>query len=200
MPRGDNERNKKYIIGIDEAGRGPLAGPLAVGLVAIPTDFDFTVFCGVEDSKVLTHDERVEWYEKLSSIGDIYFNATFIDHKVIEHTFLSKCTRIAISRLLRNFDHTRSTVFLDGLLKAPRRFDYQRTVIKGDKKIPVISLASIVAKVERDRRMLYYAKKFPQYGFERHKGYATPEHRENIAKFGACAIHRKRFISSLTHK
>jgi ribonuclease HII len=190
-----------FIVGIDEAGRGPFAGPVAVGICVFLSNKSKTSFRGVKDSKKLTPQKREEWFRKMlveKRKGTIDFTVSFSSQKMIDKRGLS----FAIKRALENnflklkLKPKRSRVFLDGGLYAPKQFLMQKTIIKGDEKIPVISLASIAAKVMRDRRMVKYSKKYPKYGFEIHKGYGTRMHIKKIRKYGPSPIHRKSFLKN----
>ena len=191
-----------YVIGIDEAGRGPLAGPVAVAAVKIGRDFNKNFFRGVKDSKQTTEEERKFWFDLAKDAhknGDLDFSVTLISHLVIDKYGMTKAVALGIKRNLQKLSAPadKSHIFLDGLLKAPEEYVHQLTIIKGDEKVPIISLASILAKVTRDKHMLTFAKKYPQYGFERHKGYGTKEHREAIKKFGITPIHRVTFLKNI---
>lgn len=188
----------RYLIGIDEAGRGPLAGPVSVGIVLVPADFDIRLFDGVRDSKQLTELQREEWYERLCAMGElgVRHSVVFSSAKVIDTRGVVYAVRSAIARGLRalDADPMACEIRLDGLLKAPAQFQNQRTIIRGDQTEPVISMASIAAKVKRDRLMARLAKRFPAYGFEHHKGYGTKLHRKALRKFGPSVIHRTSFV------
>lgn len=189
----------KYIIGVDEVGRGPIAGPVTIGAVMIPVDFDTNFFKGIRDSKKLTVNARERWatrarharYAGLLSYATASTSARFIDEQGI-----TRAVRRAVSRALVRFEvHPEEcTVLLDNLLGAPARFVHQKAIVRGDEKEPVISLASIVAKVHRDRLMRRMAKAYPGYAFERHKGYGTREHYRRLKHHGTCEIHRKSFL------
>jgi len=192
------------IAGIDEAGRGPLAGPVAVGVVSIPTSFNKKFFKGIKDSKQLSHEERELWFSlamEAKKKGELDFRTSLVSEKVIDRHGISYALRLGIKRCLTGLKlSSESQIFLDGALKAPENFKHQLTVIKGDEKIPVISLASICAKVIRDRKMVRMAKKFPQFSFEINKGYGTLTHRKALKKYGITDIHRKTFLRRLTIK
>ena len=191
-----------HIVGIDEAGRGPLAGPVAVGLVVIPTLFNKKFFKGIKDSKQLTPEERELWYQLAlegKKRGELDFAVSLVSEKVIDKHGISYALRLGIKRCLEKLEVSEdSQIFLDGSLKAPREFKHQLTVVRGDEKIPVISLASIVAKVTRDRKMVRFSKKYPKYDFDLHKGYGTRMHLSALAKYGLTAIHRRSFLKNLT--
>ena len=192
----------QYVVGIDEAGRGPLAGPVAVGVVAIPLNFSKKFFKGIKDSKQLSLEDRELWFSlatKAKRRGELDFRASLVSEKIIDKHGISYALRLGIKRCLKSLKITEdSQIFLDGSLKAPDKFKHQLTVIKGDEKIPVISLASIVAKVIRDRKMVKLSKKFPEFNFHIHKGYGTLMHREALKKYGFTTLHRQSFLKNLT--
>lgn len=192
-----------YIVGIDEAGRGPLAGPVAVGAVAISLDFNRKFFNSIRDSKQLSSGDRELWFKlalEAKKEGVLNFAVSLVSEKVIDRKGISYAIRLGIKRCLTALAIPEdSQVFLDGGIKAPEKFSHQLTVIKGDEKIPVISLASIVAKVTRDKKMIKLAKKFPKFDFHIHKGYGTSLHRHAIRKYGPTEIHRQSFLTRLTY-
>lgn len=190
-------QNFKWIMGIDEAGRGPLAGPVSVGAVMIKNDFNFLIFKNLKDSKKLSEAKREEFFEIVKK-NKIKFAVILVSNRVIDKKGISYSIRFAINSLIKKLNpKTRDTkIFLDGSLKAPEEF-IQETIIKGDEKIPVISLASIMAKVTRDRHMKKISKKYPLFNFHIHKGYGTRKHILAIQKHGSSDIHRKTFITRI---
>lgn len=196
------KQRMSYVIGIDEAGRGPLAGPVAVGAVSVPLDFNKNFFKSIKDSKKLSPNDRELWFElaleaKKKKMLD--FSVSLVSERVIDRHGISYAIRLGIKRTLKALRvSTDSQVFLDGGIKAPHEFRHQLTVIKGDEKIPIVSLASIVAKVTRDRKMVKLSKKFPKYDFNIHKGYGTSMHLKAIQKYGSTEAHRQTFLKHLT--
>jgi ribonuclease HII len=195
-------KKSKYIIGIDEAGRGPLAGPVSVGAVCLHVGFDHNLFKGVRDSKKLSSDQRDFWYQRLEEWerqGFLHFHAALISSNIIDKKGISKAIKMGIDECLNILDipHDDCEIFLDGSLRAPSKYIYQRTIIRGDDLIPVISLASIAAKVTRDRYIIKISKKYPKYKLNIHKGYGTRMHRELIKKHGPSRIHRMSFLRNL---
>ena len=193
----------KYIIGIDEAGRGPLAGSVAVGAVVIPAGFNMRIFKDANDSKKLTPVRRdiiIQLLKKEKNKGALNYVFASTGPEIIDKIGIVKATHRAVSHALSKLktDSKASLVLLDGSLWAPHKFIYQRTIIRGDEKIKVISLASIVAKVGRDKKMIILSKKYPSYNFEKHKGYGTKLHYNHISKYGICDIHRRSFLKKLT--
>ena len=192
----------RFLIGIDEVGRGPIAGPVAVGAFVFLTPQAIKLFKGVKESKQLTHEKREEWFTRIQKVkkdGHIDFCVSFQSHSIIDTKGLSYAIRTALSNSINglNVKPARTLVLLDGGLKAPPHYENQKTIIKGDVKEPVIALASICAKVLRDRKMIQLGKKHPEYGFEIHKGYGTKVHYKAVKKYGMLPIHRKSFLKSL---
>lgn len=197
----------KFIVGIDEVGRGPLAGPVAVGACVISVlDNQCLIkegfFKDVKDSKKLSGEKREEWLDRMNKLkvrGFLDYYVAFVSNKIIDEKGLTHSIKSALKETLEKLKikPADSMILLDGGLKAPEEFIFQQTIIKGDEKKPIISLASIAAKVARDRKMVAYSKKFPQYGFEIHKGYGTLLHRQNIKKQGLSELHRKSFCKNI---
>ncbi len=188
---------EEYLIGVDEAGRGPLAGPVAVGVVAVPPGFDVLAeFPGVKDSKLLSGQKREVIFievERRVELGDLRFCVQMSSSLYIDRFGITRAVRKASWSGIRKLGSAEnSAVLLDGLLRAPN--DYmQRTIVGGDLRVPVISLASIMAKVTRDRLMERLSADYPEYGFEQHKGYGTPSHLLAIKRHGLSDIHRRSF-------
>lgn len=192
---------KHFVVGVDEAGRGPLAGPVAVGVVLVPAQYNVRKnFPGLDDSKKLSLRKREELFvllKKRAGLGELEFCVRFSSHAVIDTMGITRAVRCAAWNGIRTLvqEPRGVRVMLDGLLVAPPEYE-QETVIHGDALIPAISLASVAAKVVRDARMRQFGRKFPQYDFQTHKGYGTALHRAAIAEFGLCEIHRKSFCTS----
>lgn len=187
----------KYIVGIDEVGRGPLAGPLTVGLVRMPAKMPAAFFSGIRDSKKLTVRRREEWFSKIKTHKKLIYAVISISASDIDKHGISHAARLAIEKGLVKLavSPASSYIMLDAGLRAPREFR-QISIIKGDEKIPVIAAASIMAKVTRDRTMVRMHTKYPVYDFASHKGYGVRAHILNIKKYGLSAIHRKTFCKS----
>ncbi len=187
------------MLGVDEAGRGPLAGPVAVGVVAVPAGFDVAKeFPGVADSKKLSEKKREKLFEMLEtrvSHGDARFVVEFENAETIDKEGIVTAVRRALARGVNALapDSALVHIQLDGALRAPREYS-QETIINGDEFVPIISLASIAAKVLRDRLMVELSTQYPLYGFEKHKGYGTRAHYDALEKHGPCVIHRQSFI------
>ncbi len=203
-------RKFKYIVGIDEVGRGPLAGPVAVCAFIMPIGFKTSGFGPLKDSKKLTPKKREEIFCKLeilknsrqsSSQGSkkIDYSVCYESAKRIDKIGISKAIKNCIKKSLKNIkaNPQKCLVLLDGGLKAPEEFKNQKTIIKGDEKERVIAFASVIAKVSRDALMCKMTKKYPKYCFEIHKGYGTKKHCEIIKKEGICEEHRKSFLRNI---
>ena len=191
----------KFIVGIDEVGRGPLAGPVCIGLCMAKTpDYKkiWKIIRDVKDSKKLSEGERHLWLRQikdLSNIGMISYDTSFVSHAIIDRKGIAYAVRLAIKRTIKKaeLNPKNCEIRLDGSIYAPKEFKNQKTIIKGDEKDVFIACASIVAKVSRDNLMCKLALKYPQYNFETHKGYGTLLHRHLIKKLGLSEIHRKSF-------
>jgi ribonuclease HII len=187
----------RVLIGIDEAGRGPLAGPVAVGVVVVPRHFDMALLKGVRDSKQMSELGREIWFEKLRILEGhgLRYTVQFSSARYIDEYGIGTAVRAAIARALRALEAPplHSQILLDGALRAPKHFVNQTTIIRGDQTEPLISLASVAAKVKRDRLMHRLAVKYPQYGFDIHKGYGTKVHKQALEQYGLCDIHRRSF-------
>ena len=179
-----------YICGVDEAGRGPLAGPVCAG-ACIP-DLSL-VIDGVNDSKKLTEKKRDALYEQLCD-NVISHKTVFIDADVIDKINILNATKKAMTEAILSMFPLPEMVLIDAVkLDIPYK---TRSIIHGDAVSYCIAAASIFAKVERDRLMLEYAEKYPEYGFEKHKGYGSKHHIEMLKKYGPCPIHRQTFIKN----
>ncbi len=194
----------KFSVGIDEAGRGPLAGPVAVGVVVIDSGFRIPKSLnGVvrTDSKKLSEKSRELWFtaiQQWQKEGKLRYACALISAKEIDGKGIVPAIKKGMATCLKKLSVPKNAeVFLDGSLYLPKEYIKQKTIIKGDEKIPIISLASIVAKVTRDKYMKTLAKKYPGYGFEVHKGYGTKAHYAAIQKEGISDVHRKSFLKKL---
>lgn len=186
--RAARERGHVTIAGIDEAGRGPLAGPVVAAAVILPPDQDIK---GVFDSKQLTSEQRDECFDKIQSAA-LHIGVGIVGHKEIDRINILQATYKAMRLAVSKLGVRPGLCLIDG--SPIRAFRYRHEcIVDGDCKSISIAAASIIAKVTRDRIMCEYDKKYPEYGFANHKGYSTPEHRERLMRHGACAIHRKSF-------
>lgn len=191
----------KWLVGIDEAGRGPLAGPVAVGVVKVPADFDWGLIPGVGDSKQIKPGKRDEIFRQAQHLRhhrQLDFAVAMVGASVIDEKGIVFAINTAISRCIRRLElNSRECFFkLDGSLHAPTQFS-QETIIKGDSLEPAIGLASIVAKVTRDRYMERIARRYTQYDFATHKGYGTKAHCLAIAQYGKSPIHRVSYCKNI---
>lgn len=194
----------KYIVGIDEVGRGPLAGPVTLCAVRVEVGMykrlqkNKNLPALGRDSKKLSKKDREKYSKILCDLaleGKLQFTIVMQNNVVIDTKGLSFATKKAISKCILTLRvRKEDQILLDGGLKAPLSFTNQKTIIKGDEKHPVIAWASILAKVHRDNYMTKMAKKYPEYGFEKHVGYGTKMHRDAIQKHGPSSIHRKSFL------
>ena len=194
----------RFVAGVDEVGRGPLAGPVVTAAVVLPEDFDVL---GVDDSKKLSEKRREELYDQILD-RCLAYGIGMADHKVIDEINILQATKKAMKEAITACDlqlrvkeggaadaHIDfvliDAVTLEGLDKP------QHAVVKGDAKVLAIAAASIVAKVTRDRMMIEFAKEYPWYAFEKNKGYGTAAHYEGIRAHGTCPIHRMTFLKNM---
>ncbi len=178
------------VCGIDEAGRGPLAGPVVAAAVIMEPDHELRLM--VRDSKQLTEARRESLYELITTSESIQVGVSFIDPSTIDSINILQATLLAMREALLNLPSVPQYALVDGN-SAPDLPCKCITVVKGDRTEPSISAASIVAKVVRDRYMDSMEALYPGYGFIRHKGYPTKAHYEAIRTLGACPIHRRSF-------
>lgn len=177
------------IAGIDEAGRGPLAGPVSAAAVILPDGFCHDV---LNDSKKLTEKRREALYDELTGSDDVVWALAYADAEEIDAVNILQATHAAMARAARSLSTAPDFCLIDGL-PVPGFPIASQGLVKGDGKSLSIAAASIIAKVSRDRLMLEYAAKYPEYGFERHKGYGTKLHLEALHAHGPCPIHRRSF-------
>lgn len=190
----------KYIVGIDEAGRGPLAGPVAVGVVKVSRDFDWGLIPGVTDSKKLSSAQRAVIFTRAKELRhqrQLDFAVAQVGAQFIDEAGIVPAIKLAMHRCLARLalDVSSVSVRLDGSLSAPDIYK-QATIIKGDLLYPEIGLASIIAKETRDAYMRRIAKRFSAYDFATHMGYGTKAHRNAISTYGLSPIHRRSFCKN----
>jgi ribonuclease HII len=176
------------IAGVDEAGRGPLAGPVVAAAVILPPAFEAT---GINDSKQLTPRQRARWYDRIYARADAV-GIGIVDAIEIDRINILQAARLAMVMAVANLRPRPDFLLIDGNVGIPADVA-QQPIVKGDARSVSVAAASIVAKVSRDRLMHRYHDNFPQFGFDRHKGYPTAVHRAAIARHGPCAIHRRSF-------
>ena len=193
MKQFDLDRKKSgYLAGVDEAGRGPLAGPVFAAAVILADD---VIIEGINDSKKLSEKKRELLYDEICEKAISYCVAS-VDEKEIDDINILQATFKAMRNAVSGLSVTPDYVLIDGN-KSPSTSFAEETVVKGDSKSMSIAAASILAKVSRDRYITGIADKYPGYGFEKHKGYGTKAHYEAIEKLGICPIHRKTFLRKL---
>lgn len=189
---------KKLIAGIDEVGRGPLAGPVVACAVILSLVKDSSLtrlrMHQLKDSKKLSEKKREEYYRVFLKHKDIQWGIGKVSESVIDKVNIYQATRLAMKRAVINLSKKISPDFLyiDGTMNIDVPIA-QKAVIRGDETIQLCAIASIIAKVTRDRLMMAYHEKYPRYGFDRHKGYGTKLHLSMIKKYGPSKIHRKTF-------
>jgi len=179
----------RWVAGIDEAGRGPLAGPVSAAAVILPHGFSEDL---LDDSKKLTEKRRERLYEELVFRDDIIWAHAYAEVEEIEEINILKATHAAMARAAKGLSQSPDFCLIDGLPVAGFPIA-SKGIVKGDGKSLSIAAASIIAKVKRDRLMIEYAETYPQYGFEKHKGYGTKQHMEALKEHGPCPIHRRSF-------
>jgi ribonuclease HII len=197
--------SQKYIIGIDEVGRGSLAGPVTVAAVLLPAKFkikNFKLKMPLRDSKKLTSQQREIWFSYIKK-SLLSYRIASVSPKIIDKINVSQAANLAATKALQalTIDNKQLTfnnykIYLDGglyLNKVNCKLSNVKCIIRGDEKIPAISLASIVAKVHRDKLMKRLHKKYPRYNFINNVGYGTKKHIKALRKFGYSSIHRKTF-------
>ena len=180
----------QVVAGIDEAGRGPLAGPVVAAAVILPERFRHAV---VDDSKKLTEEEREEIYAALTDRADVCWAVAVVEHVEVDRINILRASHEAMRRAVQALATTPEHALIDGLPVRP--FPVPHTaIIKGDGRSKSIAAASILAKVTRDRIMVRMDAEYPSYGFAQHKGYATELHLERLKIHGPCPIHRRSFL------
>ena len=183
----------KYICGVDEAGRGPLAGPVCAAAVILPEDLEIE---GLNDSKKLSEKKREQLFEIIKEKA-VAYNIAYGTLEEIEEFNILNATYLAMNRAIEGLSVKADFALIDGNrtptdIKIP-----SATIVKGDAKSMSISAASILAKVSRDRLLLQYDKKYPLYQFAKHKGYGTKLHTDLIKEYGPCEIHRLSFLKNI---
>ena len=186
------EQGYKSVCGVDEAGRGPLAGPVYAAAVILPQGLEIE---GVNDSKKLSEKKREELFDVIKEKAVSYCIAS-ASVEEIESLNILKATMLAMKRAVEGLAVPADFVMIDGN-KTPELSVPCTSIVKGDAKSISIAAASILAKVTRDRVMKEYAEKYPQYGFEKHKGYGTEAHRKAILEYGPSEIHRMSFLKKI---
>ncbi len=183
----------QYIAGVDEVGRGPLAGPVVCAAVIMPLDEDSLVV-GVDDSKKLSQKKR-EALAELIKARALAYKIVEISEKTIDEINILQATKLGMKRALEGLSIPPQTVLTDGNMTLDIFFP-QRSIVHGDALSYSIGAASIIAKVYRDKKMEDFAKEYPQYGFESNKGYGSAAHIQAIKEYGLCPIHRRTFTKN----
>ena len=186
------ENNIEYICGIDEAGRGPLAGPVVVGAVILPQD---SFIEGVNDSKKISEKKREKIFEQIKEEA-IAYSVGIVDKDTIDEINILNATKLGVKIALEGLKQKPDVIMVDALTGLETNGIPYISVIKGDAKNYSIAAASIIAKVTRDKIMEEWDSVYPAYGFARHKGYGTAEHIRVIKEQGPCTIHRRTFIKN----
>ena len=181
------------ICGVDEAGRGPLAGPVCAAAVILPAG---AVIEGLDDSKKLTEKKRERLYDIIKQTA-VAYSVAYGTLEEIETVNILEATYLAMNRAIEGLNVKPDFAVIDGN-RVPRGIKIPcETIVKGDSKSMSVAAASVLAKVTRDRLMLEYDKKYPEYNFKKHKGYGTKEHTELIKQYGPCEIHRLSFLKNI---
>lgn len=188
-------KNRGYniVCGVDEAGRGPLAGPVCAAAVILP---ESCVIDGLNDSKKLSEKKREALFPVITQKA-IAYSIAFASVEEIENFNILNATYLAMNRAVDGLEVKPDIALIDGNRAPLNAPVFCETIIKGDLKSYSVAAASVLAKVSRDRLMLEYDKKYPEYGFAAHKGYGTKAHYEAIEKFGICEIHRRSFLKNV---
>ena len=185
------EKGVKYIAGIDEAGRGPLAGPVVVACVVLPEN---SMIEGVNDSKKISEAKREKLYDIIIQEA-ISYGVGIIYQDEIDEINILQATKKGVTEAIKQMEVKPNIIMVDALNGIDTMGIPYKSIIKGDAKCYSIAAASIIAKVTRDRIMREWDKVYPEYGFASHKGYGTAKHIAAIKEFGPCPIHRKSFIT-----
>ncbi len=193
----------KTIFGVDEAGRGPLAGPVVATSIVILKDQKpknnnlKEIFKILKDSKALSNNQREKIFNLIKKTPEIKYAYSLVSEKTIDKINIEKATFLAmktsIEKLKNKIQKNPNLILIDGNRKIPNLKYNQKTIVKGDSKVSIIALASVISKVVRDKKMVKLAKIYPQYKFEIHKGYPTKLHLKLLKKYGPSKIHRKSF-------
>lgn len=177
------------IAGIDEAGRGPLAGPVVAAACILPK---YVIFERLNDSKMLSSEVREELFAKIVACAGVHFGLGIVDVEIIDQINILQATFLAMQQALAALSEPADYLLIDGSIAPNFKIPFQM-IVKGDRYSISIAAASILAKVTRDRMMIEVDRKWPYYGFKKHKGYATQEHIDAIFRWGPCQLHRKTF-------
>mgnify|MGYP000642786350 CR=1 FL=1 len=184
----------KIVIGLDEAGRGPLAGPVVAGAICFPQNFEFKILHGIKDSKKLNEKQRDYFYKILTTNSNIRWGVGIVSEKIIDRINILQATKLAMKKAIEQIGVEPDFILLDGNFNVEFYCaTKQKCIVNGDAKVISCCAAGIIAKVTRDRIMKKYHEKYPEYGFDKNKGYPTSAHFTCLKSFGPCKIHRKSF-------
>ncbi len=186
------KKGYKKVAGLDEVGRGCLAGPVVAAAVVFKNPKSKIQNLGVNDSKKLSPKKREKLFKILIKNPQVEWGIGRVSEKIIDKINILEATKLAMKRAIKKMEHKPDFLILDGNFKIDSPIS-QKSIIKGDEKVFSVAAASILAKVWRDRIIIRYHKKYPRYGFDRHKGYSTKYHRKMLKKYGRCVIYRKSF-------
>lgn len=186
------EKGYNLVCGVDEAGRGPLAGPVCAAAVVLPKGL---ILEGVNDSKKLTEKKREALFDVITQQA-LDWSVAFATVEEIEEINILNAAMLAMKRAVEGLKNPVDFAIIDGNRKPPLEIDCE-AVVKGDAKSMSVAAASILAKVSRDRILRQYAVDYPQYGFDKHKGYGTKVHVEALKKYGPCEVHRPSFLKKI---
>lgn len=185
--------NVKYICGIDEAGRGPLAGPVVVASVVMPRD---SMIEGVNDSKKVSEKKREKLYDEIIE-NAISYSVGIVDQKEIDRVNILNATKAGLTKSVKGLKVRPDIILVDALKGIDTCGVPYESIIKGDAKCYSIAAASIIAKVTRDRIMRQWHEIYPEYNFIQHKGYGTAAHIAAIKEYGLCPLHRRSFVKNI---
>lgn len=186
------EKGYQYVCGVDEAGRGPLAGPVCAAAVILPKGM---IIEGVNDSKKLSEKKREALFDVICNSA-LAYSIAFAEVEEIEEVNILRATMNTMKRAVEGLNIKADFAYIDGNTMPPVDIDGE-CIVKGDAKSMSVACASILAKVSRDRLMLKYAEMYPRYSFEKHKGYGTKVHVEALKEYGPCPIHRMSFLTKI---
>ena len=183
-----------WVAGVDEAGRGPLAGPVVAAAVVLPGEADLK---GLNDSKKLSPAQRDKFFLRIQETA-LGFAIGVVSHDVIDEINILQASLLAMKKAVQDLPQAADLLLVDGIHRVDMQVE-QWPIVKGDSRSYSIAAASVLAKVTRDRMMQKYHNDYPEYEFDRHKGYPTAKHLERIREFGPCPIHRRTFKGVLAH-
>ena len=188
----EQEKGRFLIAGVDEVGRGPLAGPVCVACVMMPLD---DIIEGIDDSKKISEKKRDLLFEQIKEKA-ICYSIQMVNEQTIDEINILEATKLAMKRAIEDMSVKPDVVLVDAISKLDTDAEI-RGIVKGDALSYSIGCASILAKVTRDRLMCELSKEYPEYGFEKHKGYGTKQHIEALKEYGPCVYHRLSFLKFL---